>query len=127
MKPSGGFVVYPKETMHVRRATLPLVAAIALATGLAVAGEAKTPLGKWMKPNMGTPMAGQDFATLQKSLDVVAGKVPSGSYADWATIAKNGSAAAAKQDLSGVKAACKGCHDKYKQQYIGDHPSDPYP
>ena len=113
--------------MHVSRATLPLFIAIALATGLAVAGEAKTPLGKWMKPNMGTPMAGQDFATLQKSLTLVAGKVPSGSYGDWAKLAQGGADAAGKQDQAGVKAACKGCHDKYKQQYITDHLSDPFP
>jgi hypothetical protein len=110
-----------------RRATIPLVLAIALATGLALAGEAKTPLGKWMKPNMGAPMAGQDFAALQKSLTVVAGKVPSGSYGDWASLAKGGADAAGKQDVAGVKAACKGCHDKYKQQYISDHPNDAFP
>ena len=113
--------------MHVRRATLPLVIAIALATGLAIAGEAKTPLGKWMKPNIGAPMAGQDFATLQKNFDLVASKVPSGNYGDWAGLAKGGSTAAAKQDVGGLKAACKGCHDKYKQQYINEHLTDPFP
>jgi hypothetical protein len=113
--------------MHVRRATLPLFIAIALATTAALAGDPKTPLGKWMKPNIGVPMAGQDFATLQTKLGFVASKVPSGSYGDWAKFAQGGADAAGKQDVAGVKAACKGCHDKYKQQYITDHLNDPFP
>ncbi len=113
------------------RATLPLTLALLFAAGLASAGDPKTPLGKWMKPNMGAPMAGQDFAALQKSFDVVAGKPPakaaSSDYAQWAAIAKKGSAAAAAQDVAGVKAACKACHDQYKQAYIKDYPSTPFP
>jgi hypothetical protein len=106
---------------------LPLTVALALAAGLAAAGEPKTPLGKWMKPNVGAPLAGQDFPTLQKSLDLVASKPPPGDYPQWATIAKAGSAAAAKQDLAGVKASCKQCHDAYKDKYQKDFPTRPFP
>lgn len=117
--------------MRPLRATLPLTLAILFAAGLAAAGDPKTPLGKWMKPNMGAPMAGQDFAALQKGFDTVASKPPakgaSSDYAQWATIAKNGSAAAAKQDVAGVKAACKQCHDQYKQAYIKDYPTTSFP
>src|SRR5579884_3705492 len=74
------------------RVIFPLTAALALAAGLATAGEAKTPLGKWMKPNMGAPLAGQDFEALQKSFDFVATKPPSPSYPQWAAIAKAGAA-----------------------------------
>ena len=49
-----------------------LTVALSLAAGLAVAAEPTTLLGKWMKPNMGAPLAGQDFATLQTSLSLVA-------------------------------------------------------
>ena len=102
--------------------------ALAFVAGLAVAGEARTPLGKWMKPNVGTPLAGQDFATLKTSLDLVASKPPpSGDYGKWASISSAGSAAAAKQDLAGVKASCKQCHDAYKEKYIRDFPSRPFP
>src|SRR6204780_2764904 len=97
---------------HPLRTTLPLIAlttALSLAAGLALAGEPTTLLGKWMKPNMGAPLAGQDFATLQKSLDMVASKPPPGDYPNWASISKSGSAAAAKQDLAAVKASCKQC------------------
>ncbi len=110
------------------RSFLPLTVALALAAGFASAGEPKTPLGKWMKPNVGAPLAGQDFPTLQKSLDLVASKPPAGNdYPQWATLAKAGSAAAAKQDLAGVKASCKQCHDAYKEKYQKDFPTRPFP
>jgi hypothetical protein len=114
-------------TMPTFRRTLPLTLALALAASLAAAGEAKTPLGKWMKPNMGAPLAGEDYPTLQKSFDVVAAKIPSGDYANWASISKSGSAAAAKQDLAGVKASCKQCHDQYRKKYVADFPTQPFP
>jgi hypothetical protein len=112
------------------RTTLPLIAlttALSLAAGLAVAGEPTTLLGKWMKPNMGAPLAGQDFATLQKSLDLVASKPPPGDYPQWASISKGGSAAAAKQDLAAVKASCKQCHDAYKEKYKKELATRPFP
>jgi hypothetical protein len=110
------------------RSFLPLTTAIVLAAGFAAAGEPKTPLGKWMKGNMGAPMAGQDFPTLQKSLELVASKPPPGDdYAQWSAIAKDGAAAAAKQELAGVKASCKKCHDALKEKYIKDFPTRPFP
>ncbi len=104
-----------------------LVLALACASGIALAGEPATPLGKWMKPNIGTPLAGQDFPTLQKNLDLVASKVPPGDYAQWAEFAKSGSAAAAKQDIKGVKASCKSCHDSYKEKYKKEFVTRPFP
>ncbi len=109
------------------QAALPLTVALSLAAGLAVAGEPTTILGKWMKPNMGAPMAGQDFATLQTSLALVASKPPPGDYPNWASIAKAGSAAAAKQDVAGVKASCKQCHDAYKENYKKEFATRPFP
>ena len=108
----------------------PLAVALALAlfAGIAVAGEAKTPLGKWMKPNMGAPLAGQDFDTLAKSLTLVASKPPpAGSFPNWAQMAKDGATAASKQDIKGVKASCKACHDAYKKSYIDQFPTRPFP
>jgi hypothetical protein len=107
------------------RTTLPF-AAIVLTAGIAAA-DAKTPLGQWMKANMGVAKAGQDYPTLQKDFDLVAGKAPSGDYPQWATIAKSGSAASAKQDMAGVKAACKQCHDAYQEKYRKDFPTKPFP
>src|SRR5580704_18304995 len=106
--------------MHTLRLALPVTLALALVGGLCLADDPKTPLGKWMKPNMGAPMAGSDFDTLKKSFDLVGSRPPGAAYPNWATLSKQGSTAAAAQDLSGVKAACKGCHDQYKQNYIKD-------
>jgi hypothetical protein len=115
-------------TSKTLRSLLPVTAAIVLAAGLAAAGEPKTPLGKWMKPNMSAPLLDQDFATLQKSLDLVASKPPPGDgYAQWSTLAKDGAAAAAKQELAGVKASCKKCHDAFKEKYLKDFPTRPFP
>jgi hypothetical protein len=111
---------------------LPLALAVALTVGfggagVALAGEPATPLGKWMKPNIGTPLAGQDFATLQKNLEFVSTKVPSAAYDKWAEISKAGAAAAAKQDLKGVKASCKTCHDSYKEKYKTEFATKAFP
>lgn len=38
-------------------------------------------------------------------------------YAKWAEIAEKGRAAAAAGDSAGVKTACKGCHEQYRQAY----------
>ena len=107
------------KSTHMRnllRLTLPL--ATVLAAGLVAAAEPTTLLGKWMKPNMGAPMAGQDFDTLQKSLLLVAAKPPpAADYPNWVSISKAGADAAGKQDLKGVKKCCKDCHDAYKETY----------
>ena len=97
--------------------TLALVAALTAGAGVALAGEPVTPLGKWMKPNIGTPLAGEDFPTLQKNLALVSSKVPSPDYDKWAEISKKGADAAGNQDTKGVKASCKSCHDAYKEKY----------
>jgi hypothetical protein len=110
------------------RTFAPLTIALGLAAGVAAAAGPLTPLGKWMKPNMGAPLAGQDFAELQKGFGFVAGKPPpSGDYAQWSTFAKSGESAAAKQDLAGVKAACKQCHDAYKERYKKEFATQPFP
>ena len=110
------------------RRTIPIGVALVLAAGLALAGEPKTPLGKWMKPNMGAPLAGQDFDGLKKAFDLVASKPPPGTdYPKWAATAQEGSAASAKQDLAGVKAACKHCHDPYKEKYQKDFVDRAFP
>ncbi len=117
-------------TRSLLRAALPASALLvaALAAGFASAAEPTTLLGKWMKPNIGTPLAGQDFPTLQTNLNLVASKPPPGAaYPNWATIAKAGATAAGKQDLAGVKASCKQCHEAYKDSYKKDFADRPFP
>jgi hypothetical protein len=113
-------------TTPLLRTAFPLIAAITLAAGIASAGT-PTPLGTWMKANMGAALAGQDFATLQKNFDLVSTKQPSADYGDWAKFAKAGSAAAAKSDAAAVKAACGSCHNAYKEKYRKDFPTKAFP
>ena len=119
-----------------------VVSAVALAVVPAFAEEPKTKLGKWMKPNMGRHTAAADpgsddgktaFAKLKASFDkLVAQGAPAGDiYRDWMASAQEGSAAAAANDLPGVKKACGKCHGKdnaTKKQYAKDFPDrDPPP
>jgi len=112
---------HPRRVLRSRTPFVSVILAALLATaavsGLARAGDPKTPLGKWMK----------DYDALKKSLDLVAGKTPKGDYPQWSAMATAGSAAAAKQDLKAVKASCKQCHDAYKDKYIKDFPDQPFP
>jgi hypothetical protein len=106
----------------------PLVVALVLAAGLAAAGNPKTPLGKWMQPNVGTPFASEDYPTVQQNLTIVANKPPpTGDYSQWTTLAKAGADAAGKQDHDGTKASCNQCHKLYKDQYIKDFPNRAFP
>lgn len=106
---------------------LPLALVLTATAGAALAGEPATPLGKWMKPNIGTPLAGQDFPTLQKNLEFVATKTPSADYPKWAEYSKAGAAAAAKQDVKAIKATCKQCHDEYKEKYKKEFADKAFP
>jgi hypothetical protein len=106
------------------RTSLPLAAALALVTGVAAAS---SPLGLWMKTNMGTALAAEDYGALKTNFDLLATKQPSADYGDWARFAKTGSGAAAKKDGTAAHAACNACHDAYKQKYRKDFPSKPFP
>lgn len=99
------------------------IAAILLLGGLAAAAEPKTALGKWMKPNMGTPFAQDppDFTTLQASFSLLLTKEPpAATYPQWDKFLQQGLAAAKAGDKAGLKASCKGCHDAHKDAYKTD-------
>src|SRR5215472_9427813 len=74
------------------------------------------PLQKWMRANMGPALANNDMPGLAKALDHAATFSPDASWT-WAKIAKDGADAARKGDTAGAKAACKSCHDAYKDKY----------
>ena len=75
------------------------------------------PLQKWMQDNIGSKMADGNLKDVATGLDKAATLSPDPAWAEWATIAKAGADAARKGDMPGTKAACKNCHDKFKQQY----------
>ena len=74
------------------------------------------PLQGWMKANTSAAMATKDFDALAKALDATAGLAPPG-YGNWVSISRDGAKAARDQNLDGVKASCKGCHNQYQERY----------
>ncbi len=61
-------------------------------------------------------MSAQDFGELALALDKVVSFAPAG-YSNWASIARDGASGARAQHLDAVKAACRGCHNQYKDRY----------
>jgi hypothetical protein len=84
------------------------------------------PLQKWMRANMGTPLAAGDLDSVGKALDRVAPLAPDPSWSIWATSSNAGSAAAKNKDTAGVKASCKSCHDAYKDKYKAQYRARPF-
>ncbi len=74
------------------------------------------PLQGWMKANTSAAMSTKDFDALAKALDATAGLAPPG-YGNWVSISRDGAKAARDQNLDGVKASCKGCHNQYQERY----------
>ncbi|HVH43239.1 MAG TPA: hypothetical protein VM925_12880 [Labilithrix sp.] len=74
------------------------------------------PLQAWMKANANPPVMTKDLPGLASALDKIVGFAPPG-YTNWASIAKDGAAAARAGDLDAAKASCRTCHDQYKQKY----------
>jgi hypothetical protein len=69
-----------------------------------------------MKANTSAAMSTEDYGALATALDKVVGFAPPG-YTNWASIARDGAAAARAQTLDGVKASCRSCHNQYKARY----------
>ena len=74
------------------------------------------PLQAWMKAHANPPVLTSDLPALAKALDEIALFAPAG-YTNWASISKDGAAAARAGDLTAAKASCRSCHDQYKQKY----------
>ncbi|MGO8994369.1 MAG: hypothetical protein ACLQVI_13705 [Polyangiaceae bacterium] len=81
------------------------------------------PLQKWMRQNMAPANASGDMAALATDFDKVSKIAPDAKWngsdpkANWDAIARAGVAAAKASDAAAVKAACKGCHDAFKDKY----------
>jgi len=117
-------------------ATAVASSAPAAASG-AASGTAKTPtfpactppncpLQAWMKTNTAPAMAANDLPALAGAFDKIVKLAPPG-YTNWASIAKDGSAAAGAGKIDAAKAACKSCHDQYKAKYKAEMRGRPIP
>jgi hypothetical protein len=81
---------------------------------------AEAPLAYWMRDHAATAMEEKDLLAIAAAFDRIATfapKVPPPAYANWASIAKDGAAAARAASLDGAKGACRGCHVQYRNAY----------
>jgi hypothetical protein len=127
-KPSGGLTMNGQWAWGVVAGVMLGAAAIAAAPG-ALADDAcgtkenPCPLQKWMRQNMAPANASGDMAALGANFDKVSRLAPdpkwngSDAKANWDAIAKAGQTAAKANDVAAVKAACKSCHDSFKDKY----------
>ena len=82
------------------------------------------PLQAWMKQNATTLLAFGEISSVAEVFDQIAlfappTRAPDGLpvYANWASIARDGAAAARMGDLPAARAACRGCHEQYLATY----------
>jgi hypothetical protein len=78
------------------------------------------PLQKWMQDNLGSKLQDGKLDDVAAGLDKVATMTPDPTWTDWSKFAKDGATSARKggdDGTRGAKAACKSCHDKYKNDY----------
>lgn len=75
------------------------------------------PLQAWMRAAIAAPLAANNTPALAAGLERTAGLQPDPGWGSWRTIALQGAAAAKKGDVAGARAACKGCHDAWREAY----------
>jgi hypothetical protein len=84
------------------------------------------PLNAWMKANSAPALSAQDFGGLVVAFEKIAGLAPPG-YTNWRSIAKDGADGARIEDADAAKAACRGCHNQYKERYKKEMRDRPVP
>jgi hypothetical protein len=82
------------------------------------------PLYYWMAAKPEAALVSADFSALAADLDAIVNFAPNG-YPNWASIARDGAAAARIGDGDAVRAACRACHDQYRDRYKRDLRSRP--
>lgn len=82
------------------------------------------PMQAWMKQSLTPPLMSQDWqglaAALERCADVAPPDAQKNGYANWVSISKDGANAARAAELDAVKAACRGCHEQYRDKYRSD-------
>ena len=74
------------------------------------------PLQAWMDSHLNTALSNGDFAAVARGLRQLADDPPPG-FIGWDRVAEAGADAADRQDQSGVRQACDGCHDEHRDRY----------
>jgi hypothetical protein len=79
-----------------------------------------------MKANTAPALSAQDYGGLVVAFDKIVALAPPG-YTNWRSIAKDGADAARVENGDAVRAACRGCHNQYKERYKKEMRDRPVP
>jgi len=74
------------------------------------------PLAVWMRGPATRAVESGDLEAIARAFEQMVPWAPTG-YANWSSIALDGSQAARAGSIDGVRAACRGCHAQYETQY----------
>jgi len=88
-------------------------------------GQKPCPMQGWMKKVMAEASSSDEGDKLAQALAYAARRPPPG-YTEWTALAEGGAAKARAGDVDGAKAACKRCHDLYKERYEGEMRDRPF-
>lgn len=101
-----------------KKRSLVLGAALGLAAllGASDASAVRTTMLQNLMKRMNGFVAAGNMQSTAVILNLVKNTGPD-EYAKWGEIAEKGRAAAAAGDSTGAKAACKSCHDQYREAY----------
>jgi hypothetical protein len=85
-------------------------------------GQPACPLQQWMKDHATTMLKFREISSLAEVFDQIAHLAPPRTtevyaFPNWISIARDGAAATRAGELEAAKAACRGCHVQYRQQY----------
>lgn len=78
------------------------------------------PMLRFMKGELALAFAAKKGPQVAAALDRLAAAAPAG-YTNWASISRDGAAAAKAGEWTAVKASCRGCHDQFKAKYVAEH------
>ena len=97
--------------------------------GLGACDGGDCPLQAWMK-QIWPHMKSNDYEGTAELLERCAKLAPPNAktaYPNWVSISLDGANAARAADMEAVKAACRGCHEQYKDKYRAELRSRPLP
>jgi len=97
--------------------------------GCGDAGLRDCPLQGWMKANCSPPVVSGDLDALAAAFDRIAtfAPPPTADFVNWVSISTDGADAARAASMVGVKGACRGCHQQYKDRYRSRDRARPLP
>jgi hypothetical protein len=109
--------------------TLPVDAGALLDGGCGTKPQPDCPLQAWMK-TIYPHMKANDYQGTAALLERCAKLAPPSAktaYPNWVSISLDGANAARAADMEAVKAACRGCHEQYKDKYRKEMRERPLP